>query len=188
MSSIDLLDNYAVQAPKERSASCSRFQQQLAMVSNSCEVSFSMSIYHPCVCAGWFLKKSLTETTVAVVDHEVGSQGSGGEVVHAAGAVGHVPHHDGVRVRKPEKPRSSGWEWIVIALIDMQNMEDKTDSSSFWGRSSFRLHPTGAVSQGLAGDGPEWHGATRLLLITTSERPEGGTSCLAVKGLPDQGR
>lgn len=33
----------------------------------------------------------------------------------------------------------------------------------------------------------EWHGATRLLLITTSKGPEGDTSCLVVKALPDEG-
>ena len=46
----------------------------------------------------------LTETAVAVVHHEVGPQGPGGEVVHAAGAVRHVAHHDGVRLRE------SGWQ------------------------------------------------------------------------------
>lgn len=49
------------------------------------------------------LLKTLTETTVAVVDHEISSQSSGGEVVHAAGPVRHVPHHDGVRLREPAK-------------------------------------------------------------------------------------
>lgn len=44
------------------------------------------------------------------------------------------------------------------------------------------------VSPGPTGGGPERHGTTRLLLITTSERPKGGTSCLAVKALPDEGR
>ena len=45
--------------------------------------------------------RTLTETAVAVVHHEIGSQGSGGEVVHAAGPVRHVPHHDGIRLREP---------------------------------------------------------------------------------------
>lgn len=38
---------------------------------------------------------------MTIVDQEIGSQGSGSEVVHAAGTVRHVPHHDGVCIRKP---------------------------------------------------------------------------------------
>lgn len=49
------------------------------------------------------LLKTLTETTVAVVNHEISSQSSGGEVVHAAGPVRHVPHHDRIRLREPAK-------------------------------------------------------------------------------------
>lgn len=38
---------------------------------------------------------------MAIVNHEVGAKGPGREVVHAAGAVRHVPHHDGVGLREP---------------------------------------------------------------------------------------
>lgn len=47
--------------------------------------------------------KTLTETTVAIVHHEISSQGSGGEVVHAAGPVRHVPHHNGICLCEPAK-------------------------------------------------------------------------------------
>lgn len=47
--------------------------------------------------------KTLTETTVAIVYHEISSQGSGGEVVHAAGPVRHVPHHNGICLCEPAK-------------------------------------------------------------------------------------
>lgn len=46
-------------------------------------------------------RDTLTETTVAVVHHEIGSQGSGGEVVHAAGPIRHIPHHDSVCLCEP---------------------------------------------------------------------------------------
>lgn len=45
--------------------------------------------------------KTLTQTAVAVVNHKVGSECPGCEVVHAAGAVRHVAHHDGVGLREP---------------------------------------------------------------------------------------
>lgn len=46
-----------------------------------------------------------------------------------------------------------------------------------------------AVSQDLSSSSrPGWHGATRLPLITTSKGPEGDTSCLVVKALPDKGQ
>lgn len=45
--------------------------------------------------------ETLTQAAVAVVNHEVGAEGPGREVVHAAGAVRHVPHHDGVGLREP---------------------------------------------------------------------------------------
>lgn len=45
--------------------------------------------------------ETLTETTVAVVHHEIGSQGSGGEVIHAAGPVCHVAHHYGICLCEP---------------------------------------------------------------------------------------
>lgn len=43
----------------------------------------------------------LTEAAMAVVHHEVSTKGTSSEVVDAAGAVRHVPHHDGVCVREP---------------------------------------------------------------------------------------
>lgn len=45
--------------------------------------------------------ETLTETTVTKVNHEISSQGSGSEVVHAAGPIGHVPHNDGVCLCEP---------------------------------------------------------------------------------------
>lgn len=47
-------------------------------------------------------EKGLTETAVAIVHHEISSQGSGGEVIYAAGPVRHVPHHNGICLREPE--------------------------------------------------------------------------------------
>lgn len=46
-------------------------------------------------------EKALTQTAVAVVNHKVGSEGPGREVVHAAGTVRHVAHHNGVGLREP---------------------------------------------------------------------------------------
>lgn len=78
----------------QRSAGCSR-----ATTSNWAPPSpFLIHVSRP--------SRTLTETTVAIVDHEVGSKGSGGEVVHAAGAVRHIPHHDGVGVCEPEKHKA----------------------------------------------------------------------------------
>lgn len=45
--------------------------------------------------------KKLTEATVAVVNHEISSEGSGGEVIHTAGPIRHVPHHNGISLCKP---------------------------------------------------------------------------------------
>lgn len=84
MSSIDPPPKYAAQAPKV----CKPGSKGL----------FLIHVSRP--------SRTLTETTVAIVDHEVGSQGSGGEVVHAAGAVRHVPHHDGVGVCEPGKHKA----------------------------------------------------------------------------------
>lgn len=83
MSSIDPPPKSAAQAPKV------------------CKPGSFRSVSHSCLTT-----VTLTETTVAIVDHEVGSQGSGGEVVHAAGAVRHVPHHDGVGVCEPGKHKA----------------------------------------------------------------------------------
>lgn len=44
---------------------------------------------------------TLTETTVTIVNHEISSQGSGSEVVHAAGPIRYVPHNDGVCLCEP---------------------------------------------------------------------------------------
>lgn len=48
-----------------------------------------------------FAVKTLTETTVAIVNHKISAQGSGREVIHAAGSICHVPHNDGVCLREP---------------------------------------------------------------------------------------
>lgn len=45
--------------------------------------------------------ETLTQTTVAIVDHEIGTQGPSSEVVHAAGPVRHIPHHDGICLCEP---------------------------------------------------------------------------------------
>lgn len=46
-------------------------------------------------------KQGLTETTVSIMYQEISSQGSGCEVVHTAGAVGHISHHNCVCFSEP---------------------------------------------------------------------------------------
>lgn len=50
-------------------------------------------------------ERKLTETAVSIVNHEISSQGSGGEVVDAARAVCHIPHHYGIRLCEPRMYR-----------------------------------------------------------------------------------
>lgn len=56
---------------------------------------------------------------MTIVDQEVGSQGSGGKVVNAAGTVRHIPHNDGVCIREPGRTEGQGWKWPVACRHNM---------------------------------------------------------------------
>lgn len=45
----------------------------------------------------------LTQTTVPIMHHEVGSQSARSEVVHAAGPICHISHHQSVRLCESDK-------------------------------------------------------------------------------------
>lgn len=74
-------------------------------------------------------QRTLTQAAVAVVNHEVGAKGPGREVVHAAGTVRHIPHHDGVSLREPAQKTlisagtrtAHGRTRLVVMVIDARS-------------------------------------------------------------------
>ncbi len=72
-----------------------------------------------CVCV------QLTETTVPIMHHEVSSQSTGSEVIHAAGPVCHIAHHQSVRLCESDKQQNQ-----PINDLDHNPIANKFDGST----------------------------------------------------------